>query len=135
MQGIACQLEVKSFCLHRPLRQSMALSESQKISLAVVPKISSCLSFFGSAWIVLEVAGDREKQKQMYHRLMGMFALVDGIVSVFYFLSTWPMHDDNDGDVVWSQGNTSTCRLQGFFVQFGSSAFIYVSVPFYGILC
>ena len=105
----------------------MVLSESQKMSIALIPKVSSCLSIFGSAWIVLEVAGDKEKQKQMYHRLMGCFALVDGIVSVFYFLSTWPMHDDDD-DVVWSQGNNRTCRLQGFFIQFGSSAFIYVRV-------
>lgn len=105
---------------------TMALSESQKISLALVPKVSSFLSIIGSTWIVLEVVGDKDKQKQMYHRLMAIFALVDVIVSISFFLSTWPMHE-NDPDVVWSHGNNTTCHLQGFFIQIGSATFIYVS--------
>ena len=103
----------------------MALNQAQKISLALMPKFSSFLSIFGSAWIVLEVAGDREKQKQMYHRLMAIFALLDMVISVFYFMSTWPMPED-DSELVWSRGNDATCQLQGFFIQLGSSAFIYV---------
>ena len=54
------------------------------------------------------------------------FASVDFIVSIAYFLSTWPIHVD-ETNVVWNIGNQATCNFQGFIVQFGSAAFLYVS--------
>ena len=104
-----------------------SLSHAQQVSLAFLPKISATLSIVASVWIVLEVLGDKEKQKQLYHRFMAMFAAVDVIMSFVLFLSTWPMQEETSG-VVWSLGNDMTCNMQGFFIQFGSSMFFYVRI-------
>ena len=88
-----------------------SLSEAQKISLALLPKISSLLSMLGSAWIILDISCDREKQKQLYHQLFWAFSSIILMSSTFMFLGTWPIGEDKKESVAWSKGNAFSCKL------------------------
>lgn len=63
----------------------MAWTESQQIALAIVPKISAILSLCGSSWIIIEVASDKHKRSNVYHRLLAAMSVYD--VSAALWLS------------------------------------------------
>lgn len=106
----------------------MAWSKQQQIILAVVPKVSSLLSLFGSAWILTEVLTDNApltpKRKHPYHRLLLGMSVYDILESVWNFASTWALPRDTQ-DVWQPKGTTATCTTQGFFLT------LSVAVPIY----
>ena len=126
----------------------MAWSRNQSIALAILPKISSLFSLFGSTWIVIEVLSHginspkvvgtqanasnrhRPKRKHPYHRMLFAMSIYDILESIWNFTSTWPMpkNDSNDIRAIWSIGNTQTCSTQGFFLT------LSVAVPIYNAL-
>jgi hypothetical protein len=93
-------------------------SESQRIALAILPKLTGFLSMVASFWIIVEVLTDIVKRSNVYHRLLLGMSLVDLISSISYFASTWPVPSGTD-DVTWAIGNERSCSLQGLFLQFG----------------
>ena len=106
----------------------MAWSERQQIVLAIVPKISSLFSLFGSAWILLEVVTDHHgptpKRQHPYHRLLLGMSVYDIFESLWNFASTWAIPVGTEG--VWQpRGTTATCTAQGFFLT------LSVAVPIY----
>ena len=119
------------------------------MALAVLPKISSLFSLFGSTWIVIEVMTHqvtntnviggggaatgssfryRPKRKHPYHRMLLAMSIYDILESVWNFTSTWPMAKDDPIPAIWSVGNTYTCSTQGFFLT------LSVAVPIYNAL-
>ena len=107
----------------------------QAVILAILPKISSIFSLFGSTWIVIEVLthdGELPKRHHPYHRLLFAMSVYDILESIWNFTSTWPMpaSDDelNTGAALWAVGNTYTCSMQGFFLT------LSVAVPLYNAL-
>ena len=125
-------------------------TRNQSIALAVLPKISSLCSLFGSTWIVIEVLTHqvantttstnthaatthslryRPKRKHPYHRMLLAMSIYDILESVWNFTSTWPMSATDDPiPAIWSVGNTYTCSTQGFFLT------LSVAVPIYNAL-
>ena len=112
----------------------MAWSTRQQIVLAIVPKVSSLFSLFGSTWILLEVLTDTKnnasnastpiKRKHPYHRLLLGMSVYDILESVWNFASTWAIPAGTPG--VWhARGTTATCSAQGFFLT------LSVAVPIY----
>lgn len=105
----------------------MAWSRRQQIVLAIVPKVSSILSLFGSFWILIEVLTDKSrlpKRRHPYHRLLLGMSVYDILESVWNFCSTWAIPRGTAG--VWEpRGTTATCSAQGFFLT------LSVAVPIY----
>jgi hypothetical protein len=69
-------------------------SYAQKVTLAVIPKISGVLSMCGASWIIVEVLTDQTKRKTVYNRLLLYMSIMDAAVAVTYVLSTWPIPTD-----------------------------------------
>jgi hypothetical protein len=107
----------------------MVWNRQQQIALAVIPKVSSVLSLFGSAWIIIEVLTDSDVNKLhlSYHRLLFAMSIYDVLESTGNFFSTWPIPAETEG-VIWSSGTTVTCSAQGFFLTLG------VAVPIYNAM-
>lgn len=113
----------------------MTWSESEQIALAIVPKVSSLLSLFGSIWIVVEVMTEDgssqdnslPKRHHSYHRLLLAMSIYDILESGWNFASTWPIPGSTEN--VWqAYGTTQTCSAQGFFLT------LSVAVPIYNAL-
>lgn len=102
----------------------MALTRGQRVWLAMLPKVSSIFSLFGSMWIIIEVASERRKRRAPYHRLLLAMSVYDVLESVWNFGSTWPIPKGSD-DVMWAVGNTATCTAQGFFLTLSSAVPLY----------
>ena len=107
----------------------MAWNKTQQVVLAILPKISSVLSLFGSAWIAIEVLTETDipKRKHPYHRLLFAMSVYDILESLWNFTSTWPIPKGTE-NVFGASGNTATCSAQGFFLT------LSVAVPIYNAL-
>uniref|UniRef100_A0A7S2XK93 G-protein coupled receptors family 2 profile 2 domain-containing protein n=2 Tax=Attheya septentrionalis TaxID=420275 RepID=A0A7S2XK93_9STRA len=97
----------------------MGYTTAQSNALAIVPKFTAFLSFFGSATIITEVLYfDRQKLHKAYHRLILVMAIFDLFGSTGKFLSSWPIPRDIEG-VSFAVGTTQSCAFQGFIIQVG----------------
>ena len=103
----------------------MGYSDSQRISLAVLPKTTGFISVLSSSMIAISVLRDKQKITKSYHRLLLGMSLVDVLVSFWESLSTWPMPQDSSA--MFASGNMATCSVQGFFVQ------VYIVSSFYSV--
>lgn len=113
-------------------------SFSQKVALAIIPKISSSLSIAGSSYIIYHSiirlksrgrggGGHGTSGTQLRHRLLIGLSVCDLIGSIGFFMSTWAIPKEDDQMLaVFNVGNEFTCNLQGFIIQFGT-----MSVPLY----
>lgn len=105
----------------------MGLSYTQKVLLAVLPKISGVFSIFGSMWIIIEVATNKNKRGVPYHRLLLMMSAYDVLESCASFFSTWAIPKGSP-DIIWASGNDATCTAQGFLLQ------LTLAVPLYNAM-
>jgi len=105
---------------------NMTLTHTQRVALAISPKITSVLSATASVWIISEVLSNPRKRDKVYHRIMLASACIDVFASLGCFASTWPIPKDVEG-AVWNIGNDFTCNFQGFLIQLGCTCFVYVS--------
>ena len=111
----------------------MPFSLAQQKALALLPKVTGLTSIVFSSLIVFSVWRDKAKRRNPYHRLLAGISLVDISASFWLGLSTWPI--TRDSGVLWAVGTDATCRLQGFFTQFGiSSSFYNASLSIYYVL-
>jgi len=94
------------------------------MALAIVPKVSSIFSLFGSMWIIIEIATEKNKRRVPYHRLLLAMSVYDVLESIWNFLSTWPIPKGSPY-VVWAYGNTASCTAQGFFLTLSSAVPLY----------
>lgn len=96
------------------------IQSPKQIALAVVPKVSSVLSIFGSTFILLECFYfDRKRLERVYNRLLCSMAVLDIMESVWNFASTWPIPKNSNPSVAFALGNNAICNTQGFFLQLG----------------
>lgn len=101
-----------------------SFSYAQKVSLAIMPKITSALSIIGSCLIIYHISRkrktQRDAQRQVYHRILLALSTCDLFGSIGYFVSTWAIpKDDPQSLVVFNVGNSLSCNVQGFTLQFG----------------
>ena len=101
-----------------------SFNRAQQVILAVTPKISSCLSLFGSSWIFVEVITTTSKRKNLYNRLLCSMSGFDIITGIWLFASTWPIPRGTP-NVSFAVGSQTTCAIQGFFVQMAIVVPIY----------
>eukprot|EP00984_Skeletonema_dohrnii_P020654 scaffold10131_cov82-Skeletonema_dohrnii-CCMP3373.AAC.1 len=94
----------------------------QQVALAIVPKVTSALSIFGSGFITFDALRPH-KVRSSYQRLLVGMSICDLSMSGGIFMSTWPMPRDVP-NVFGNVGNVRTCTAQGFFEQFGVSTVI-----------
>lgn len=105
----------------------MSWTRQQRMILAILPKISSVFSLFGSIWIIIEVATEGRKIHNPYHRLLLAMSVYDTLESFWNFGSTWPIVEGSP-DIIWAVGNVATCEAQGFFLT------LSVAVPIYNAM-
>mmetsp|Transcript_15220 Transcript_15220/g.28641 ORF Transcript_15220/g.28641 Transcript_15220/m.28641 type:complete len:515 (-) Transcript_15220:77-1621(-) len=92
----------------------------KQIALAILPKVSSVLSIFGSTFILLECFYfDRKRLERVYNRLLCSMAILDIMESVWNFASTWPIPKQSNPSIAFAGGNDTICNVQGFFLQLG----------------
>jgi hypothetical protein len=87
----------------------------------------------GSLLIIIDIARNRGKRKKMNNQLMLVLCVFDLIGSVAYSFTSLPTPQEDA--IFGSQGNDRTCKVQGFFVQLGTTAaYINVSLAIYYLL-
>lgn len=114
------------------------LSDSQLIALAIIPKITGTLSWIGSFSIIYNCVTSfspmaninsissnqssrlRRSKTNTYKRLLCLLSFGDILSSTGNIMSTWAIPKDTTMDYVkFNIGNTLSCNIQGFFIQFG----------------
>lgn len=80
--------------------------------------------FFRSSWIITEIIRDKRKLGLVYHRLLLVMSIGDVVLSIGFFLSTWPIPIGTP-DIYGAAGTTATCTAQGFFQQVAIVSQIY----------
>jgi hypothetical protein len=116
----------------------MTWSPNQQVALAITPKVSAFLSFFGSTWILIQVVFDSskriDKKGNVLSRILFGMSLFEALESIWNFGSTWPIPRGTQG-VFGAIGSTQTCTAQGFFLQLGLSVPMYnASLSIYYLL-
>jgi hypothetical protein len=109
------------------------LSPPEQWTIALTRHISGNLSVAASSIIVyhvvLRVLKDRRSQRRdlvtPYHRLMLGFSIADILYSFSVGLSTLAV--PKSSEVIYGFGTTSTCTMQGFFVQFSVATYLYTA--------
>jgi hypothetical protein len=102
-------------------------TDAQQKALAVVPKFTSFLSLLAQLWIIAEVSHSEKKRRSVYHRLLAALSLAGLFRATGLFLSTWPMPAEQPF-VFGNVGSLASCNFQGFLIQFGLSAPLYVAM-------
>jgi hypothetical protein len=102
-------------------------TDAQQKALAVVPKFTSFLSLLAQLWIIAEVSHSQQKRGSVYHRLLAALSLAGLFRATGLFLSTWPMPAEQPF-VFGNVGSLASCNCQGFLIQFGLSAPLYVAM-------
>ena len=83
----------------------MSFSLSQQKALAIVPKVTGCLSMTSSATI-LWLIGRQAEPKTVYHRLLVGMSVADISSSLWLSLSTWPI--PRESGILWASGTDRT---------------------------
>lgn len=104
----------------------MSSISSYNKALAIVPKVTGSLSFFGSIYIFQDIVRDESKRNSIFHRIMLGLSIFDTIASGVNFLSTWPSPSELSDTIFLASGTTATCTAQGFFNEFGN-----ITTPLY----
>jgi hypothetical protein len=97
-------------------------TDTQKRTLAIMPKFSAAMGIAGDLIIITEIlVFDRpNKIKRTIHRLLLAMSICDLISAFGHFLSTWPIPKEEEG-LFYNVGNQATCVLQGLTIQFSIS--------------
>lgn len=105
--------------------------------LAIAPKFTALLSFFGSLGIIIKVLHDDRLRSKPVHRIVAGLSMTDLMVSIWYFAGSWVIpvgtvswfgNDQNNTETVfWAAGskNNVGCELGGFFNQYGVASPLY----------
>lgn len=96
---------------------------SQQRALAIIPMFSGSLSLFGSGLITFMIFKSKKKISTPFRRIILGLSVSDISVSLAYVCSTLPAIKGSSWN---SQGNQTTCNIQGIFFLIG-----IVGVPFY----
>jgi hypothetical protein len=123
----------------------MVWTRRQQAVVAILPKISSFCTFFGSSWMAIEIithkghhtdlvatsnqaTSYRVKKPKLhhpYHRLLLAMCIYDIMEAIWNFQSTWTIPSENAANRIWASGNRTTCSMQGFFLQMAIAVPIY----------
>jgi len=106
-----------SFPALDPTEMGSAITTEQKI-LAIMVKCTSIPSLLGSSYIAFEVLRDKGKRSKTYHRLLLAMSISDIFSSSAIFVGSWAIPKGTDG-IYMAFGTETTCKIQGFFNQFG----------------
>ena len=77
----------------------------------------------GSLFIMVDVLRDPRRRNRVYNRIVFLLSCSDILASIAMAFSTLPI--ESDSRVYGARGNSTTCNVQGFFVQFLSISLLY----------
>lgn len=102
-------------------------SSRQMQALAIVPKVSSLLSFLSSAYVIYDVVRmycTKRKNLRLFHSIRFGMSVCDSMASAAWFFTTWPI-PSAVLPVYGARGTQGTCAAQGFFTQFSIATVFY----------
>jgi hypothetical protein len=138
--------------------------EPMAIVIAIAPNFSAFLSIVGSTFIIQDILRSHWKNSRRaasasssgvgvrnstrsrrctppktlhnsaFYRLILGLSLSDWLLSIAWFMTTWPIPKDeyvldNPSETVYgNSGSTQTCAVQGFFIQLGIMSPMYNSL-------
>mmetsp|Transcript_12572 Transcript_12572/g.17919 ORF Transcript_12572/g.17919 Transcript_12572/m.17919 type:complete len:460 (-) Transcript_12572:1055-2434(-) len=98
--------------------------------IVIIPALTGCISAVSSACIFFAILLNRRfnKKQTAFHRFLLCISIFDFMSSIAYGFSTLPnLSNNNMNYSVWGAfGNTATCTTQGFFLQMGFAAPLYI---------
>lgn len=119
---------------HKGKFEKMPTISERKV-LAIMPHFSAGISFVCSFALVQGILRDPKKRKQVYSQFILFASIYDLLVSIAYFMGTWPIPPDPEKDIQFTVGNYATCNAQGFFIQIGIGSIVYyVGLALYYLL-
>ena len=98
---------------------------TKKRALVWVSRASAILSFLGAAYILWDVWKITVGKVRVYHQLLIGMAIFDVVTAVAWSFATFPIDDEDGYSIVGAEGTETTCRVQGFFIQFGLTSIFY----------
>ena len=100
-------------------------SDAQIKALYLCPMITGSISLIGSSTISVMILKSPDKLSTPFRRLIFGLSVADVIQSLAMVLGPFSLPKDMDG-VLWSNGNRTTCDIQGFALHVG-----FAGVPMY----
>ena len=127
-------------------------NDTKEVVLALLPKFTSVPSLVGSVWIVYDILGRQRLKKKrasqggggrqerrsdttrtstngggrglaVFHRILLVFSIHNIVLSIMYFLSTWPVPpSETTTTTPFASGTSTTCRIQGSILQYSGMA-------------
>ncbi len=125
---------LKSIChsIHQVLGSITFLSmiylytESQQITLAVLPKATALISLVSMSYAAQKILRNKGRMQRLYHRLFLGFAIYNMITSISFIVGTLTIPSDVEG-VFLNMGSERSCKAQSFFSQLGLGSLMYLS--------
>ena len=117
-------------------QEEMKIASIYGILLTILPKIPCLLSITGSSMILSTVLKSKRRKKHTYQRIMAAMAFVDLNSSLGWFLTNFLMTYPNKLNIP-SIGNSASCEVQGFVIQFCVASPLYnasLSIYYYLVL-
>ena len=117
-------------------QEEMKIASIYGILLTILPKIPCVLSIIGSSTILSNVLRSKSRRKHTYQRIMAAMAFVDLNSSLGWFLTNFLMTHPNKLNIP-SIGNSVSCEVQGFVLQFSIASPLYnasLSIYYYLVL-
>lgn len=90
-------------------------------SHVIASKITSSMSILGSYVLLREVFQERQShhRSKVVNNLLISLSVADLFSSTSFFMGTWLVGSNADGDIWGAWGNVQTCEVQGFFFFLG----------------
>lgn len=119
--------------------ETSAFSNSEKLSIAIAPKVTAAISTAALIYGIHHIVSSPSRRKVLMNRLFLVLFIHELIRSLTFVLGTWlipknleqheqleQLEESRFADSVWASGTKGTCALQSFMSQLGQ-----VSTPLY----
>lgn len=91
-------------------------------------RASAILSVIGALVVIFDNLRNRKKMQGLFNQLMVLMAFFDIIYSIAVALVDIPRPTDDFLSTSEERGNMTTCRIQGFMIQFGGLTSLFCNV-------
>lgn len=96
---------------------------------------ASILSLIGCTVVLLDCLWSKQRRKNLYNHIIATMAVFDIILSIASAFGTLPMSTDDFFVATGEAGNEMTCKIQGFFIQWGGVTSIFFNASLSTCTC
>lgn len=96
---------------------------------------ASILSLIGCIIVLLDCLWSKQRRKNLYNQIIATMAVFDIVLSTASAFGTLPMSTDDFFVASGEAGNEATCKIQGFFIQWGGVTSIFFNASLSTCTC